>query len=39
VARAAYVVREAGMYFVRVRGSRPEVTGTYTLTLSSSPAR
>jgi hypothetical protein len=39
VGRVSYVVREAGAYFVRVRGSRPDLTGTYTLTLTTSPAR
>jgi hypothetical protein len=37
VARLTHVARDAGVYFIRVRGARTEYTGTYTLTLSASP--
>jgi serine/threonine-protein kinase len=36
VARATHLAKEAGLYFIRVRGARGASTGTYTLTYSSS---
>jgi serine/threonine-protein kinase len=37
VARATYLAKDAGTYFIRVRGARGASTGTYTLTFSASP--
>jgi serine/threonine protein kinase len=36
LARATYLSKEAGSYFIRVRGARGASTGTYTLTFSPS---
>jgi serine/threonine protein kinase len=36
LARATYLAKEPGVYFIRVRGARGATTGTYTLTYSSS---
>jgi serine/threonine-protein kinase len=36
LARTTYLSKEAGTYFIRVRGARGASTGTYTLTFSSS---
>jgi serine/threonine-protein kinase len=34
-ARVTYLARDAGSYFIRVRGARGDSTGTYTLTYAS----
>jgi len=36
VARVSYLAREAGAYFVRVRGVRPDQAGTYTISYAVS---
>jgi serine/threonine-protein kinase len=36
VARGSYLAREGGTYFVRVRGARPEMGGTYTISYAVS---
>ena len=35
VARVTYQAREAGSYFIRVRASRPDATGTYQVVLTT----
>jgi hypothetical protein len=36
VARVSYLARDAGAYFVRVRGARPDIAGTYTISYAAS---
>ena len=36
VARGSYLAREGGAYFARVRGARPDFSGTYTLSYAVS---